>query len=684
MNFLGRTRYALSGALPVVTMLATLGLAAWMYFSEGPSGRILGFADAEMELVAAVEIGRVTSIQVDVGAEVAPGQVIAVLDSAAIDAELKVARAEEARLLALIPAEQARLEEEIQMGLESLQRELAHQREEQRRIAAEGEALTSEISRMKRLVEDKQASLDDLSPLDLQRASVEALAGEKPRTLELLRVQIAAAEERRKKIRERAGPETAQIEADLAVTRQEIEHLELRRAQQTLRAMRAGRVSTIYKRSGDVAVPGDPIVDLVSTRGRIVACVPERSAIDLQVGDTAKLWVRGQSGAPLTGRTSVLGPLVLELPIRCRTVPTVPVWGRLATIELDHPFALLAGQAFDVTFTRSPAALTALSAPAAPTAPGAPSPAAAPPRAGAAEAAPMAVPAALRARSRFEPSGILPRAAEGRYVIVSDDTGHGAGEGAPWLFAMSATGAVDPEPLPVSGVSELNDIESIAAGGGDEVYLLSSQGYSAKGKRKASRTALLRVKPDGRGFRVDAEVHLAELLDAAGPAALSALGLPGGTRPLEIEGMAYRDGALYFGLKAPLDADGNALIWKLDAPRALLDTRRLEGAGLSLWARARVDVELAGATAPGGIADLCFLPDGSLAIASTPSTADGAAGALFRVDRPGAGALAPRLVRRFPGRKPEGIAPSLSPGKLMVVFDAGAEAPSFLELPWQG
>ncbi|WP_437684048.1 esterase-like activity of phytase family protein [Sorangium sp. So ce131] len=667
-------------------MLATLGLAAWLYFSEGPSGRILGFAEAEMELVAAVEIGRVASIQVEVGAEVAPGQVVAVLDSAAIDAELKVARAEEARLLALIPAEQARLEEEIQMGLESLQRELAHQREEQRRIAAEGEALTSEISRMKRLVEDKQASLDDLSPLDLQRASVEALAGEKPRTLELLRAQIAAAEERRKKIRERAGPETGQIEADLAVTRQEIEHLELRRAQQTLRATRAGRVSTIYKRSGDVAAPGDPIVDIASTRGRIVACVPERSAVDLQVGDTAKLWVRGRSGAPLTGRTAGLGPLVLELPIRCRTLPSVPVWGRLATIELDHPFALLAGQAFDVAFSRSPASLTALTAPAAPASPAASAPAAAaaPPRAGAADGVPMAVPPALRARTRFEPSGILPRAAEARYVVVSDDTGHGAGEGAPWLFAMSATGAVDPEPLPVSGVSELNDIESIAAGDGGEVYLLSSQGYSAKGKRKASRTALLRVKPDGRGFRVDAEVHLAELLDAAGPAALSALGLPGGTRPLEIEGMAYRDGALYFGLKAPLDADGNALIWRLDAPRALFDARKLEGAGLSLWARARVDVELAGGPAPGGISDLCFLPDGSLAIASTPSTADGAAGALFRVERPGPGALAPRLVRRFPGQKPEGIAPSLSPGKLMVVFDAGADVPSFLELPWQG
>ena len=91
-----------------------------------------------------------------------------------------------------------------------------------------------------------------------------------------------------------------------------------------------------------------------------------------------------------------------------------------------------------------------------------------------------------------------------------------------------------------------------------------------------------------------------------------------------------------------------------------------------------------GAPTPGGIADLSFLPDGSLVITSTPSTADGDAGALFHVARPQAGVLSPRLVRRFPGLKPEGISLSLSPGKLMVVFDAGAEVPSFLELPWQG
>ncbi|WP_437933290.1 esterase-like activity of phytase family protein [Sorangium sp. So ce341] len=684
---LWRIRSALSSATPALTMLGTLGLAAWLSRSSSPSDGIFAFAQADTEMVAAVEVGRVASIEVDVGDVVAPGQVIVALDSGAIDAELAVARAEEARLRAMIPAEHARLDQELEAGVEELKLELAREVEEQRRARAEGEVLASEISRVKQLIEDKQASHDALGSLDVQRAGVEAIATEKPRTIQLLRAQIAAAEERRKRLLQQAGPETAKIEADLAVTRREIEQLEALRAQHTLRAAHGGRVSAVRKRPGDVAVAGDPIVEIASAPGRVIACVPERAALHVEAGDAATIWARGQDGAPLTGRAVTVGPVVGQLPLRCWTDLNVPVWGREVTIALDHPVELLAGQAFDVAFKRAAAPLPAPPAPGAPAAPAAQgAPAAAAPPAGAADTIRMAVPAALRQRSRFEPSGVLPRPAEGRYLIVSDDTGHkdAEDEGVPWLFAMSAAGAVDPEPVPVHGVKELADIESITAGDGGDVYLLSSQGYSAKGKRKKARTALLRLKQDGRGFRVDAEVHLAELLDAAGPAALAELGLPGGTRPLEIEGMAYRDGALYFGLKSPLDAEGNALIWRLGAPRALLEGRRLEGAGLSLWARARVDVDLNGAPTPGGISDLCFLPDGSLAIASTPSTADGAAGSLFHVLRPEGGVLSPSLVRRFPGQKPEGISLALSPGKLIVVFDAGAEAPSFLELPWQG
>lgn len=702
MKLSHRLRGALEGAAPWLCLVSTLGLAAYLHVGGGDRGQIVGFDRPTLEAIAPTEIARVATITVGLDDEVAPGQVIATLDTSAIDAEIAVAQAEAAQLEAEARAEQSLLAQELDVSVEELQRELARQREEQSQVRAQEKVLGEEVSRVKHLVEDRLAVLDDLSRIGVQHAIAQALATEKPRTISLLSRQIQAAEQRRQEARRRPPAAAAKLEADLLVARRNIELLEKRRESFTLRSARGGRVAGVDRQIGDVVAAGEPIVRVVSSHGTVVACVPERSALGLTEGDAARLWVRGQSGDPLPGRITALGPLVAELPARCWTSPRQPMWGREVSVALDHPMNLLAGQAFDVVFTPGRGAAVAAAPPpvaATPAPAPAPAPAAAAPAAG---PLPMQVPPSLAQRSRFEPSGVLARPGDARYLVVSDDTGiDGAkSEGSPWLFAMSPAGAVEAEPVPVSGVSELVDVEGIAAGDAGEIYLLSSQSYSKQGKRKPGRTALLRLRPEGRGLRVDGEVHLAEMLDASPPRA-AALGLAEGTRALDIEGLAFHQGSLYLGLKAPLDAQGNAMVWRIAAPSALfadgqrapvsagkgkgtlpVDARRLDDAGFSLWARARVDVELAGQPTPGGISDLLFLPDGSLAIISTPSTADGDAGALWRVDRPQAGALAPQLVQRFPGRKPEGIAPSLAAGKLMIVFDAGAATPSYQELSW--
>ncbi|MGK3984804.1 HlyD family efflux transporter periplasmic adaptor subunit [Sorangium sp. So ce136] len=701
-----RLRSALQDAGPVFTLVLTLGAALWLHLDGGPRGRVFGFAEALPEVISPIETARVASIEVTVGQEVSAGQVIATLDTSVIDAEISVAKAQKAQVEADLQMELALLEQELEVDRASLERDLAQQREEQRRAVAEARVLDGEISRIKQLVEDRLAVVGDLTKLDVQHANATAIAGEKPRTMSLLNAQLKAAERRRSELRDRGSGMAAKLDADVRVASEGIALLEQRRAGYVLRAANAGRVASIDRQPGEVVPAGEPLVQLLSARtgARAIACVPERSALGLQEGDAAELWIRDQLvGASIPGSIAAVGPLVSELPARCWPTPQMPAWGRVVTIALDTPMALVPGQAFDITFGARRGAAAAAPPKPAPAAPPNPAPAAPPKPAAASAQVLMKVPPVLAGRSRLEPSGVLARPGESRYLLVSDDTGHERrDEGAPWLFAMSAGGAVEPDPVTVSGVDELSDVEGIAAGDAGEIYLLSSQSYSKKGKRKPERSALLRLRPEGRGFRVDGEIHLAEVLDAA-PARAAALGLPGGTRALDIEGLAFRQGALYLGLKAPLDPQGNAMIWRIAAPGALFgdespalvtaaggpkrqraegEARRFEAARVALWARARVDVELAGRPTPGGISELLFMPDGSLAVTSTPSTEDGDAGALWRVDRPEAGVLAPRLVQRFPGLKPEGLAPSLAAGALMVVFDAGSAAPSFQELPW--
>ncbi|CAN98009.1 hypothetical protein predicted by Glimmer/Critica [Sorangium cellulosum So ce56] len=702
-----RLRSALQDAAPAITFVLTLGAALWLHVGSGPRGRVFGYAEALPEVLSPVETARVASIEVTVGEEVEAGQIIATLDTSVIDAEIAVAKAEKTQVEADLNMELALLEQELDTNRETVERHLAVHREEQRRAAAEAKVLDSEISRMKQLVENRQAVLEDLTKLDLAHATVTAIASEKPRTLSVLTEQLKATERRRNGLRDRTSGLAAKLDADVRVATENIAMLEQRRASYVLRAANAGRVISIDRQPGDVVPAGMPLVQLLSARtgARAIACVPERFALGVSDGDAAELYVRGQLGDAIPGTVIAVGPLVSQLPPRCWLTPELPAWGRVVTISLDAPMALVPGQAFDITFDARRGAAPAQPPPkpttTAPKAGGTP-------KAGAvASQSPMKVPPTLASRTRFEPSGVLARPGESRYLLVSDDTGHEQNnEGAPWLFAMSPGGAVAADPVPVSGVDELSDVEGIAAGDAGEIYLLSSQSYSKKGKRKSERTALLRLRQDGQGFRVDGGIHLAEVLDAD-PTRAAALGLPDGTRALDIEGLAFRQGALYLGLKAPLDAQGNAMIWRIGSPSALFgglpgeqraaaveaasakkkhritaEAARFDAARVSLWARARVDVEVAGKPTPGGISELVFMPDGALAITSTPSTADGDAGALWRVDRPEGGVLSPRLVQRFPGLKPEGITPSLTPGSLTIVFDAGSGTPSFEELSW--
>lgn len=296
----------------------------------------------------------------------------------------------------------------------------------------------------------------------------------------------------------------------------------------------------------------------------------------------------------------------------------------------------------------------------------------------------MSVPSRLRARSRFEPSGLIWVSRLARYVLVSDDTGHKKSDDhAPWLFLMTIKGKVDAKPLVVGGVKKFNDLESIAQGADGALYVLASQSHSKKGKRKGSRQIFARLKPKGQRYTVSASVKLARLLDAAGSKALSRLGITG-TRKLDIEGMTAFSGGLLLGLKSPLAADGGAIIWQMKYPGRLLASGKLADAGLGLWGKVKLSVKADGRSVPGGISELLALPDGSLVIAGTASGFKPASqdGSLWRARRTDRGAVSLRHLRTFKGLKPEGLALSPRAGRLVIAFDRGPSIPSWMEIPW--
>ena len=665
---------------PWVTFGGTLLLLAWLTVSPPGPIHAIGFAAGEPFSIAPAEPARVLSVAVEPGQEVAAGQILASVDAAAVEAELAIAEAERAALTAEAAAEAAGVAREersergdLEVAVARAQIALQEQEEAYARAEAGVRALESERARIRSLLGEGLATRDDLGRIEIAHAEAKQRAAEKPETIRILREQLRDATARRDQAAasDGAGVAVAPLHRQIEVVERRIEDLARRRAEATLRAPTHGRVTEVLKRPGEIAARDMPVVAMVRSRvDRVAACLAERDALAVHEGDAAVLRLRGGVGPLTRGRVISLGPFVDELPERCQTSVLRRARGRNAVVLLDDEIETLPGQAFDVRFVSGDR-----------------------PGNGAVAVAaerdekprPMRVPEKLSRHSRFEPSGALWQADLLRYLVVSDDTGREI-EHVPWLFTMDVEGHVDADPLAVTGINELNDLESVASDADGSIYLLSSQSHSSKGNRPRSRTAFLRVAAAGRSYAVTGEVHIAEALDGADASLRARLGLESGTRELEIEGLAVRAGAAYFGLKAPLDAAGNAMIWRLPDVRGAFDAERFDPDRLELWARVPLRAQAGGADVAAGISDLLFLPDGTLLLTATPAAGDGAteSGCIVHVAHAQPGLLVPRVVRTFPGMRPEGLSIAPAPGRFLVVFDAGEADPFWIDLPWPG
>jgi hypothetical protein len=284
--------------------------------------------------------------------------------------------------------------------------------------------------------------------------------------------------------------------------------------------------------------------------------------------------------------------------------------------------------------------------------------------------------------STLELSGVAWSDALGRYLVVSDDVNDGEKKHPPHVFALSPAGDLDPSPLVVRGLDELNDPESICPGPEGTFFVTTSHSRNTKGKSPASRRMLLHLALRGRELEILGRVDLTDARTANGrvPWATEEADLELARGLVDIEGLSFRDGVLYLGLKAPL-VDGAAQVLRLTEPVKTLASGKIPVDGVALFRKLRL---CPGPTneACEGIADLVVRADGSLVVVGNlPKGASGSesGGALWKV-APGKDA-APVLVHRFGGLKPEGL--SLRDGKseVVVVFDRDKRQPMWVSWP---
>ncbi len=309
------------------------------------------------------------------------------------------------------------------------------------------------------------------------------------------------------------------------------------------------------------------------------------------------------------------------------------------------------------------------------------------------EPSPIVVPQALRVHvPMLELSGLVWAPTLDRFLTVVDDSidTDENERHAPFLLALDRTGRLDAELVPIDGVEAVDDGEALTTDGVGTFFLITSHSPNRRGKVKKHRRQLLQMKLEGRRLRVTGALDLLQG-DGGMPRQIEKLGLPAGTA-LDIEALTFHKGALYVGLKAPLLADGSALIFRLDRPLEAFAAGKLSANSLVHWAQVKLSVPGETGTAVSqGIADLLFASDGALYLCANAPKAgpkDGG-GALWRLRTPQGGKMGDKmggkmeatLVRRFAGLKPEGVAASPSGNALTLVFDRNRLDPMWTMWP---
>lgn len=287
---------------------------------------------------------------------------------------------------------------------------------------------------------------------------------------------------------------------------------------------------------------------------------------------------------------------------------------------------------------------------------------------------PIEVPRALSEHTQLELSGVAWAPVISRYVLVSDDVNDEGDKHRPLLYTLADSGKLDAAPIEIEGAGELNDPESITAGPDGTFFVCTSHSFTKKGRQPRSRRRLLQISLGAdRKARVLSELDLTTARGADGKL------LWEDERRLDVEGIAYRDGALFIGLKSPLAGDGSASILRLADVTAAMKSGTIAAGALAPYARPRLCVTRGDREVCEGIADLAALPDGALLIAanSPKNMPPDGGGALWKLNAPQATA---QLLKRFDGLKPEGVALAPTGKAAIVVFDTDGKKPLWMRL----
>jgi hypothetical protein len=283
--------------------------------------------------------------------------------------------------------------------------------------------------------------------------------------------------------------------------------------------------------------------------------------------------------------------------------------------------------------------------------------------------------------SNPEFSGIVWSQGWKRYLVVTDDSGlrEKGTNHQPVVLGLSEDGILDKNPIPIRGIDQLNDPESICSGPNGSYFLVTSHSPNHANKTAANRRQLLQLREANHALEVIGRLDLTNIKGER--SLLSLAGLPPEGR-IDIEAVTYRDGALFIGFKSPLTDDEQAVVIRLADPLKAMRKGHIKANAITRFVAVPLCLEVRGNRVCQGISDMTFLADGSLVLSANAPKGGPMdhGGALWHLTAP-IGKTLPIQLHRFPDLKPEGVTVSPSGHSLAVVFDCDQAQPKWTEVP---
>lgn len=340
-----RTQDLLTRHGPKVLLAASLGFVALLSIAA-PAGTVLGYAEVSPVRVGSLESGRVVGVMIAPGQIIEEGAIVGLLDDAPIRGRMRVLQAELSRSGAVLEGQQRSAQSALAVAE-------ANRAESAARLKAAKEGLRIAEQRFS----DRQAQVtaglttkDSLVPLS---AEVAELRGEVERLAARLSAQaevVAIAQSGMDSDTDGSpAPAVASQARALGVVQEELDLLEERRKDTTLRAPLTARVAAVNYRVGEVLPKLAVFSELLPLETTtVVACVPEQFGVVIEAGGKTELWPADGS-AMRSGTVVDVSGLVSEAPDRCKQRPNEVGWVRPVRIEVTGP-GLVPGQRFDVGF----------------------------------------------------------------------------------------------------------------------------------------------------------------------------------------------------------------------------------------------------------------------------------------------------------------------------------------------